>query len=195
MTTSKTIVMYESQEAATYRTDIKGWVSRDGLFHGDSPGSECSARWSGCTHQVCACGTVHEKSRSICDKCISKQRNERYLSMPVVEWDESTPVCVFDDDRYFFDVDSLLDWMADLKETTEAEGAKPWVQLVVCTPHHLGIIDRDHWCDDLAEDGDLPDEVAQKLEELNDAISRAPVVSWFPGKTRVDVDALWARLN
>ena len=29
------IVMQDSDEAATYRTDIKGWVSRNGRYYGD----------------------------------------------------------------------------------------------------------------------------------------------------------------
>ena len=56
------IVMYDSPEAATYRTDIKGWVSRDGHFYGDNgPSAEHGARWSGCTHMNCKCGTSMRK--------------------------------------------------------------------------------------------------------------------------------------
>lgn len=33
-TKTEEIVMYNSPEAATYRTDIKGWVSRNGLYCG-----------------------------------------------------------------------------------------------------------------------------------------------------------------
>lgn len=31
------IVMRDSPEAAQYRTDLKGWVSRDGFYFGDRP--------------------------------------------------------------------------------------------------------------------------------------------------------------
>jgi len=191
----KPVVMFDSPEAATYRTDIKGWVSRGGLFYGDNPGSERGARWSGCTHQTCECGAVHEKSRSICWACVSKQRDEKYNALPMVEWDEATPICTFDDDKFFFDESSLLDWMGELKWEAEQRGeGLPCVQLVLCTPHRLGYIDEDQWADDLAEDGELPAEVQEKLDELNEAIKRAPVVSWWAGATRIDVEKLWEQV-
>lgn len=31
----KSVIMFDSPEAATYRTDIKGWVSRDGRYYGE----------------------------------------------------------------------------------------------------------------------------------------------------------------
>ncbi len=189
------MVMFDSPEAATFRTDIKGWVSRDGQFYGDDPGSERGARWSGCTHQTCECGTVHEKSSTACPVCISKARDEKYYALPMVDWDETTPICVFDDDRYFFNVDSVLDWMTELKSEADKEGAMAEVQLVLCTPLHLHQLEEDVWADELPEDGELPEEVAQKLAELNEAIKRAPVVSWWAGKTRINVDALWARVE
>lgn len=189
----KPIIMYDSPEAATYRTDIKGWVSRDGLFYGDNPSSERGARWSGCTHQTCECGQVHDKSRTKCRSCIGTESTEKYYALPMVEWDGITPVATFDDDKFFFDEESVLDWMADLKHDAGMEDVE--VQLVLCTPQKLHYISDDNWCDDLPDDGELPDEVAQKLEELNEAIKRAPVVSWWAGTTRINVDSLWEKLK
>ena len=188
----KPIVMFDSPEAATYRTDIKGWVSRDGLFYGDNPSSERGARWSGCTHQTCDCGRVHEKSRTICDSCYAKQRSDKYYALPMVEWDGDTPVCTWDDDQFFFDEGSLLDWMADLDYEN---GERPEVQLVLCKPGKLHLLDTDDWCDDLPDDGELPDEVMVKLGELNDALRNAPTVCWHPGNVRINVDALWEQLK
>ena len=44
------IVMRDSPESAQYRTDLKGWVSRDGFYFGDGPQGERTARYAGCTH-------------------------------------------------------------------------------------------------------------------------------------------------
>ena len=45
------------------------------------------------------------------------------------------------------------------------------------------------------KDGELPDEVAQKVQELNEAIRRAPTVRWYPGKQRIDAEPLWQQLS
>jgi hypothetical protein len=188
---SERVVMYDSAAAATYRTDIKGWVSRDGLYFGEN---EHSARWSGCTHQKCACGNIHEKGRTICNSCYAKQWSDKYYALPMVKWDGDTPLYSWDDDQFFFDESDLLDWMAGLKEDA-GNGDKPEVQLVLCDPGKLHLIDHDTWCDDLPEDGELPDEVATKIDELNEVLRNAPTLCWYPGKTRIDVDELWRQLE
>lgn len=186
------VVMYDSPEAAT-RVDMPGWKSRLGHFYpGDNPSSEHGARWSGCTHMTCECGKVFEKGHTICSSCEAKRRTDKYYALPLVDWDGVTPLCVWDDDRYFFDEDSVLDYMADLKaDDPEADHE---VQLVLCTPHKLHLLDADTWCDDLAEDGELPDDVLEKLDALNEALKNAPTVCWSDGRQRIDVDALWKQL-
>ena len=186
MTTNQKIVMFDSPEAATYRTDIKGWVSGDGLYFGND---ERTARWSGCTHKTCECGKIYDKGRTRCNSCQAKIDMEKYYALPMVEWDGVTPVCTFDDDKYFFSDEEVLDYLADLDEET-SEG-----RLVLCEPGKLHTIDADNWCDDLSEDGELPPEVQVKLDELNEAIKNAPTVTWWAGKTRINMDPLWAELK
>ena len=187
------MIMYDSPQAAHYRTDIKGWVSSEGMYYGEN---EHLARWAGSTHQKCECGNVYERGRTRCNSCDSKLRHEKYTTFPMVEWDGSTPVCTFDDDKFFFDECSLLDWMGELKWEAEQSGeGLPIVELVLCEPHSLGYVDVDHWADDLPEDGELPSEVQEKLDELNAAIKRAPVASWWAGTTRINIDALWAQVE
>jgi hypothetical protein len=188
----KAMVMFDSPEAATYRTDIKGWVSRDGRYYGED---ERSARWGGCTHTTCACGAVLDKnSYTKCRSCMATDRTAKYYALPMVEWDFETPLASFDDDKFFFTDEDVLDWMADLLADAK-DGETPEVQLVLCTPGKLGLIDSDHWCDDLHEDGELPDEVLAKVAELNEALKNAPTVTWWAGTTRINVDALWAKLK
>jgi hypothetical protein len=189
------VVMFDSAEAASYRTDIKGWVSRDGQYYGNDSGAERTARWAGCTHQRCECGNVFERGRVRCNSCQAKLDTEKYYALPMVEWDGITPVCVFDDDRFFFDEDGLLDFMMECRDDARAQGCEPEVQIVLCEPGKLHLVDADNWCDDLPEDGELPDEVATKLEELNDAIRNAPTFSWWAGKQRINLAPLWEQLD
>jgi len=184
--TNQKIVMYDSPEAATYRTNISGWIASTGQFWGND---EHMARWSGCTHMTCACGKVFDKRTLRCDSCQAKASMEKYYALPMVEWDGVTPVCTFDDDRYFFSEEEVLDWMADQDpETAE-------VRLVLCEPGRLGYVSEDNWADDLPEDGELPGAVQMALDALNEAIKNAPTVCWWAGKQRINVEPLWAQLK
>lgn len=182
----ETMVMYDSPEAATYRTDIKGWVSRDGRYYGED---EHIARWSGCTHMTCACGQVYAKDGAVrCRSCQATHERDRYYVLEMVEWDGTTPVVTDDDDHYFFSEDEVLDYLADQEEGAE-------IRLVLCKPGRLSYVSEDNWADDLPEDGELPAEVQKALEALNEAIKNAPTVCWWPGKQRINMEPLWAQLK
>ena len=169
---SDEIVMSDSAEAATYRTDISGWVSRDGRFFGDD---ERLARWSGCTHCPCSeCGAMTSKHRTICDPCHAKREDANYAAMPTKEWDGDTPLYSHKDDKYFF---------GDVLEYCEDEDRKPEdLQLVICEPAYGRPIDSDYFCDELPEDGEVPDVIAVAMQALNKAIKEAGPLSWLPGK-------------
>ena len=99
------IVMYDSPEAATYRTDIKGWVNSSGQYWND----EHMARWTSCTHMTCSCGKIYEKGRVRCRFCQAKKDMEDYYALPMIEWDGESPVCDYDGNTYFFDHESVMD--------------------------------------------------------------------------------------
>lgn len=184
----KNVVLYDSDEAAQLKT-VTGWVSRDGHYYGNE---ENIARYAGSTHKKCDCGSVVEKG-SRCRACESKRRTDAYYALPMETWDGTQPIALWDDDRFFFDEDSFLDFLFDMKQGTP--GDIPEVQAVLCTPHRLGLISIDNWADDLPDDGELPPAVAAKVDELNEAIKAAPVASWFPGKVRIDMELLWEKVG
>jgi hypothetical protein len=120
-------IMYESPEAASIQT-VTGWVSANGQFWGND---EHMARWVGATHRVCENNPEHgvHEVRSWCKECHRERREAKFAAMARVEWDQSTPVVIFDTDRYFFDADELRDFLVD-------EDIKPEdVQLVICKPN------------------------------------------------------------
>ena len=100
MAETKEKVMLDSPEAATFRTDIKGWVSRDGIFYGDKPDSERIARWAGCTHRKCEdCGADSPKSYTICEKCRTNKRDGVYAGREDKDWDAESVDVICDDDE------------------------------------------------------------------------------------------------
>lgn len=175
--TEKDVVLNTADEAAKLMT-VTGWVSRHGRFYGQD---ERTARYDGCTHVVCECGKPTEKSWTHCAECREKRSHERWLALPLVEWDGITPLCLHDDDQYFFDVDSIHE------HAEEHEIPVSSLRLVVCEPNLAREVDPDYWTDELVEDGELPDWLEKALELLNRTIriNRGDPLSWSAGKQRV----------
>ena len=175
-------VLYDSPEAAQFKTGISGWVSRDGRFYADD---EHMARWAGSTHRRCdECGTLNETGRG-CDVCRNRKLLADFAALPVEKWDGETPLCLFDSDKYFFGED-ILDWLADHPED---------VRVCKCKPGYLSRIDTDTWADDLPEEGDLPGQVEEAVAALNKAISEAGPSCWWQDAIAIDVADLRSRVR
>jgi hypothetical protein len=172
------VIMFDSPEAAQFKP-VEGWVDSHGYFFGND---ERTARYSGSTHTKCeTCGEVH-LTRSWCGACHRRKAQERFLSFPVEKWDGVTPTCLYGTETFFFG-DAVLDYVADLAPDEE-------VQICKCTPGYLSTIDTDHWCDDLPEDGELPDAVQTALDALNEAIKVAEQACWWEDDIAIDVEDL-----
>jgi hypothetical protein len=164
-------INYESPEAASIQT-VTGWVSSNGCFWGKD---EHTARYDGSTHRICKENPEHGEHRtnSYCEKCRDEKRNAKWAAMPRREYD-GTPVVVFDSDTYFFDGDSIADWLAD--NDIKPEDAR----LVFCEPNYLR---------QLTDDGELSDAVRAALDALNAVIAAEPPSSWSEGNEAVVLPA------
>lgn len=172
-------IMYESDEAATFKTGLSGWVSAKGRFYGKN---ENLARYDGCTHKLCDCGNTMSKGWTKCDDCRAKASDERYEAMPFKEWDDE-PLVLFGDDRYFWSIDDLIDYAEDNPEAD--------LQLVICEPNYAPEI-----CDSYGEEyfpedqylDDVAPELAKRIADLNEWIAKEkPILSWTGGKYRTTV--------
>lgn len=176
------MILNTSDEAARFVTNISGWVSRDGLFFGKD---ERTARWSGCTHVACeTCGTPTPKGYLICDACRSKKDAEKYEAREKRKWDGPEMAYSEAVDKYFTDWDEAEDYCEQEEWSMES------LRLVICEPNYAREVESDFWCDDLAEDGELPPGLEKALEELNSYIRDEKIIlSWSPGKYAVDLSA------
>ena len=182
MSNDKEIVMIDSPEAAKYRTDINGWVSRDGMYCGDDESSERVARYAGATHRRCECGEITEKMWIECAGCRAKATRERWLKLPSRVWDGSEPVTEFDGDRYWFDLQSFLD------ECESDETDPQSVMLTFCKPIHAPELDADDYFHDvLPEDDGVPDALADAVDAFNAAVKAYGVLSWTQGNERAEM--------
>lgn len=172
---NKEIVMYDSPEAASIQT-LTGWVDRHGRFWGDD---EHMARWSGSTHQKCERNPEHpiRENRGYCEACHDELQQALYMAMERQPWDGETILHLHNTDVYFQDLKSIRDHCLERHVLPEE------LQLVVCNPVYPEEIDGcDHFCDDLPEDGELPSELQEAFDRLNEVIRKSPPLSWFPGE-------------
>ena len=170
------IVMQDSDEAAQYRTDIKGWVSRTGLYCGDGDHGELLARYNGCTHRKCEkCDSSVEKN-SYCRQCRSDKARADFLAMPYAEWDGVAMLYSNVRDQYYSTPEDAEDALEEGETLLDLE-------LIICKPNYARQIDDDYFCDDLPEDGDLPVEVEAAMKSFNAQV-KGVILSWYPGKTR-----------
>lgn len=182
MSDNDQIILPTSPEAASYRTDIKGWISRNGRFYGDGSGGERTARYDGSTHNICIrCGSHCEKGWTSCQGCRDVLDHERWEKLELVEWDGVTPLTLYKGDQYFFDTESIYDYA----ETNDLKVSE--LDLVICIPNLAREVDQDYWCDEIAEDGELPSWLEDALEQFNKIIRehQNEPLSWYPGKQRV----------
>lgn len=177
MTEQKTI-MYESAEAATFKTGLEGWVSSDGRFWGKD---EHIARFAGSTHKKCDCGNVISKSYTLCDVCRDVRSAERYMALEHKEWG-GEPLVIYGSDTYFFN-DEIYDYLNDF----EGEDAP---QLMICEPIIAPYIE-EYGIDQLPEDWQIEDadqELANLIANVNEYIGKKkPILSWYQGKFRTTV--------
>jgi len=184
VTTTDKIILPDSPEAATFRTSIKGWVSRDGKFYGDGKTAEEIARWAGCTHVPCGqCGTPTPKGRTRCDACRRQAEIARYEAMPRAEWDGKAMLYSEALDRWY---DSPDDAAEDLGEVDGIEELAD-MRLVICKPVYVPQLEPDYFADETAEDQELPGPVLDAMDAFNEAVAGI-IVSWEPGKTALAIE-------
>lgn len=175
-------VLNTDPDIVEYRTNIEGWVGKDGRFYGKN---ESAARYANSTHKQCSCGDITSKHRTECESCWSKKSLAKYYARPEIEWDGETPLYSEACDEYFYDADAISEYSID--EGIDAAE----MMFVVCVPNYLTEFSTEQWDDVLPEDGEVryyvSKEVLEKLDELNKLIRNAKPVSWGPGKHRTSV--------
>ena len=174
MPEEKQIIMFDAPEAASLKT-VTGWVSADGRFFGQD---ENLARFCGATHRRCKNNPDHpvHEVRGYCNQCHSEKRAEVFAAMPTKDWG-GEPVVDFDGDNYFFDADSLRDYLIDSDVSLQD------LRLCICEPNMPREIDpSDVFSEDLPEDGEIrDDQLAAAFDLLNEMIRKSEPLSWSQG--------------
>jgi hypothetical protein len=111
--TETKVVQYE--DAAEIVTGISGWVCktcRRYWAEDEHMARYCCSTEMPCETKGCA-GRRRTHGIIYCDACSAKQDEARWKAIPEVKWDGKTPLVLHDDDTYFFDSDSLRDYLEE----------------------------------------------------------------------------------
>jgi len=174
-------ILNTADEAAKFVKNIEGWVDSRNRFWGKD---EKMARWSGCTHIACSkCGKPTPKTYTICEDCREKKAIERYGAKECKPWDGHTPLYSEAASEYFYSQQDINDY-SDYTENFNNR-APGFLRLVICEPIYLHQLSEDYFCDDMPEDGALPSDVMDTIEDLNEIISKQEPIGWKPGEYRV----------
>lgn len=176
------IILYDSDEAATFVTGISGWVSRQGHFWGED---EHMARFDGATHRKCPkCGGIY-RINSYCSPCAERREEEKFKAMPRREWGGEGMVYSRTRDEFFSSWDDVADCCDNEDCPMES------LQLIICEPVYARTVDEDYWGDELPEDMHL-DDCDSELAELVDGVNKyilehRPILSWRPGEFALEL--------
>lgn len=169
MTTDK-IILLDSPEAATYRTDICGWVSRGGRYYYSA------------TQVLCVeCGMLTVREYPLCKTCGDKADAERYAALPRAKWDGETPLYSERNDRFYNTPEEASD------DAMEAGVSVDDLWLVICEPVYATPLESDYFSDDLPDDGEIPQQILDAIYAFNEAVAGV-IISWQPGKTALDLE-------
>ena len=165
-----------------YRTNIEGWVGKDGKFYGKDKDRAIRAN---STHTKCEKGHVYGNTWVSCPECRKRDLSKRYLKMPERDWDGKAPLCLFDTDHYFWNLDEVLDYANEEGIEVSKLG------LVICEPQYLNRIEEEYW-EELIPDGfELSDIVTadfwNDLRNFNNKIDDLGPVSYIGGKYRTTI--------
>lgn len=169
---SDEIILPDSELAASYAKNIKGWVSRNGLFFGDGDANRDAARYNGCTHVSCQkCRQPVRKGWLLCESCREESELSRYLSMPTALWDGQAMLYSQVTDNYYRSPDEAED---ELQEGQTLSS----LRLIICKPNHIHL-DADEFSHVAPGDEELPEEVLTAIDAFNESVCNI-VVSWSP---------------
>ena len=185
-------------EDAAEVVTVTGWAcKRCHRFWGEGPSGERAARF--CCHTDRACevpgcaNRVKNHAFSICPECHRAQEDERWASLPRVNWDGKTPMCALGggDETYLWDHADLKYYFDDPAHTPEA------ARLVVCEPDNGCEFEMAEFlADHLPDDGDTEslDDTEAIDKIVNAWIAEHAPYCWRPTDVAVTAESIRAAL-
>jgi len=166
--------------------NIDLWKGKDGKLFND----KSLAEYTLAIARKCEkCGKPTEgMSYILCPSCTSVKKRERYEELQEIEWDGETPLCLFQDDTYFFHLDEIQDYC----DENEIEDIQE-LMLVLCEPNKPRAFSIYDLLDDVLPEDTGADEYSGALE-LEDKVNEwlnSHIFSWVESNKRVAIKELY----
>jgi len=165
------IILSNSPDAATYKENLSGWVSRTGRFWGKDGHM---AKWDGATHTKCRCGIIFPKN-SYCKTCAEKRRLEKFKAKPVMVWNGKDALYSDSEDRYYGEWEGVNN--EDRKVSFES------MNFIICERTEWRELSDDFFEDSLCEDVGN-DELIDLIHDFNENLKEIQTNCWEPGLYR-----------
>ena len=175
------IILSEDLEAAQQVTETFWKSSRGNYFL-----KEKAARYDGSTHFRCECGNIVKRmAYTVCESCQSKKKAERFAKLKKKKWDGKNPICLYQDDQFFYSEDELDDYCSEIR----GFGSKPEeLMLVHCEPSRPRILEAGEFLEELFPDDDswdLPKEIYEAAQYFNETVEDQMPFTWEPSDIAV----------
>ena len=148
----------------------------------------------------CECGGRHSKSWTHCEECRHKKDHERWYAKEEVIWDGQYPIGIWNDDKFFWDEDDLLDYLVEMQDEDVGNDNESCLDqldnlwLTSCHPNNGRDFEMtEYLCDELGEDGSIDDEEINKT--VNDWIMAHAPFSWGMTGERLSIESVKEKLR
>ena len=181
----KHIIILGDESVIEYRTNIEGWVGKNGLYYGRSEANKQTALYANSTHRKCSCGELY-RINSYCSSCSSKKTINRFLALEEIEYDGESYLVTYDNDTFFSDLDGAYEYCYE----NDIEIAD--LMLVQCEKKfkfsRVNIDEiNEEYCTEDETLSDFHPEIAQKVKELNELLDKTESKIWFATNKRIKI--------
>jgi hypothetical protein len=188
MIKTEEIRMFNDPNLVEYRTNLEGWTGPDGLYYGKGDEGERRARYGNSTHRKCGeCGDSYVKN-SYCRPCSERLSRERFLKLDEIDWDGKSMMVLYNDDRFFSDMDEVYDYCEDNEIDIKELKLMHCEKQVDISEVNIDELNEEYTTEDGRGVSDFHPEIADKVEELNELIRKAEPKLWFQTNKRIKLN-------
>lgn len=138
------------------------------------------------THVDCEdCGVEFEKRYTYdksCLRCQDKRNHQRYLKLDLVEWNGEDALNLFNDDKYFWELEEILEY-CDENEIELKDLELVTTYKTIFSPIDWETIEQDQ----THEDWQPSNEFKAKVNEFNKWLTSQSTNTWMPTNKRIDI--------
>lgn len=180
------VLLFDDPNLVEYRTDLEGWTGPDRLYYGKGEGGERRARYGNSTHRKCECGEIFIKN-SFCRPCSNKKSRENFLKLEEVEWDGQSMMCERNGDRFFSDMEDVLEYCEENEIEIEDLELMHCEKSVRISEINIDELNEDYGTEDGRGVSEWHPEIAEKVKELNELIRNVEPKLWFQTNKRIKI--------